>query len=156
MSGVRVPNHLGNMNAHRRLTALRFGIMSAVCSIALTMIAADQITVLDSPVSGANRFYLGNRAPLAPSPFVMRPNGSIAPRGWLRHQLELERDGMIGRLKEISPWLDFQKSAWASEEGKGERGWEEMPYWLKGYGDLGYVLHDEMIIAEEKKWIEAA
>jgi len=145
------------MNAHRCLIALRFGIVSAVCGAVLTIIAAGQITLLDSPpVSGTNSFYESNRAPLAPSPFVKLPIGSIAPRGWLRHQLELERDGMIGRLKEISPWLDFPKSAWASKEGKGERGWEEMPYWLKGYGDLGYVLRDEAIIAEAKKWIEAA
>ena len=103
-----------------------------------------------------NRFYQSNRAPLAPSPFVKLPIGSITPRGWLRHQLELERDGMIGRLAEISPWLNFQKSAWANKEGKGERGWEEMPYWLKGYGDLGYVLRDDAIIAEARKWIDAA
>ncbi|MCL4785338.1 MAG: glycoside hydrolase family 127 protein [Verrucomicrobia bacterium] len=103
-----------------------------------------------------NPLYVANRAPLAPSPFVKLPIGSITPRGWLRHQLELERDGMIGRLVEISPWLNFQKSAWASKDGKGERGWEEMPYWLKGYGDLGYVLRDEKIIAEAKRWIEAA
>ena len=31
-----------------------------------------------------------------------------------------------------------------------------MPYWLKGYGDLGYVLKDDAMIAETKKWIEAA
>lgn len=121
------------------------------------MIAADQIIVLDSPpVSGTNSFYVSNRTPLAPSPFVKLSIGSVTPKGWLRHQLELECEGMIGRLKEISPWLDFQKSAWSSKEGKGERGWEEMPYWLKGYGDLGYVLRDEAIIAEAKKWIEAA
>jgi hypothetical protein len=70
--------------------------------------------------------------------------------------LELERGGMVGRLKEISPWLDFEKSAWASPEGQGARGWEEMPYWLKGFGDLGYVLKDEAVIAEAKEWIEAA
>jgi hypothetical protein len=34
-------------------------------------------------------------------------------------------------------------------------GWEELPYWLKGYGDLGYVLKDEKIIAQAKKWINA-
>lgn len=103
-----------------------------------------------------NPLYVANRAPLAPSPFVKLPIGSITPRGWLRHQLELERDGMTGRLREISPWLNFEKSAWADKEGKGERGWEEMPYWLKGYGDLGYVLRDDAIIAEAKRWIEAA
>ena len=29
-----------------------------------------------------------------------------------------------------------------------------MPYWLRGYGDLGYVLGDKKIIAETSKWIE--
>ena len=30
-----------------------------------------------------------------------------------------------------------------------------MPYWLKGYGDLGYVLHDEKVIKEARRWIDA-
>ena len=63
---------------------------------------------------------------------------------------------MTGRLKEISPWLEFASSSWTDKEGRGRFGWEEMPYWLKGYGDLGYVLKDETVIAEAKKWIEAA
>ncbi|MEO8427025.1 MAG: beta-L-arabinofuranosidase domain-containing protein [Verrucomicrobiota bacterium] len=28
-------------------------------------------------------------------------------------------------------------------------------YWLKGYGDLGYVLQDQKIIREARKWIDA-
>ena len=30
-----------------------------------------------------------------------------------------------------------------------------MPYWLKGYGDLGYVLKDQAIIGKARNWIEA-
>jgi hypothetical protein len=82
------------------------------------------------------------------------PIGSIKPQGWLRHMLELEKAGMTGHLKEISPWLNFETSAWANKEGKGERGWEELPYWLKGFGDLGYVLLDNDLIGEARKWIE--
>ena len=63
---------------------------------------------------------------------------------------------MVGHLAEISPWLNFQKSAWADKQGRGENGWEEMPYWLKGYGDLGYVLKDETVMREARKWIQAA
>lgn len=97
---------------------------------------------------------VANRAPLAASPFMKLPIGRITPRGWLRNMLEIERDGMTGHLKEISPWLKFETSAWANKEGKGERGWEELPYWLKGFADLGYVLKDNDIIAEARKWIE--
>ena len=75
------------------------------------------------------------------------PIGAITPKGWLRHQLELERDGMAGHLAEISPWCKFEGNAWASPQGQGQNGWEELPYWLKGYGDLGYVLKDQAIIA---------
>ncbi len=115
-----------------------------------------QLSVVDGPpVNASNAFYVSNRAPLEPSPFVKLPIGSITPRGWLRHQLELERDGMTGRLKEISPWLNFEGSAWANKQGKGERGWEELPYWLKGYGDLGYVLQGRGDHRRSEEWIEA-
>src|SRR6185503_7401135 len=136
-----------------------FGALLATLS-PVNIIAADQTTVrVVREVKGAadsKPHYTANRSPLEPSPFLKLPIGSIEPRGWLRHQLELERDGMIGRLKEISPWLNFDKSAWGNPRGEGERGWEELPYWLKGYGDLGYVLQDEKIIAEAGKWLESA
>ncbi len=129
-----------------------------VIGLALASLAgAAEVRVAERPdMSAANAHYTANRAPLAPSPYVKLPIGSITPRGWLRHMLDVEREGMVGRLKEISPWLDFSKSSWADPEGKGQFGWEEMPYWLKGYGDLGYVLQDEAIIAEARKWIDAA
>lgn len=134
----------------------RMVLVGIVCELVCTA-TFGQVAVVDRPdMSRTNSFYVGNRPPLAPSPFLKLPIGAITPRGWLRHQLELEKNGMVGRLKEISPWLNFEKSAWANKEGQGERGWEEMPYWLKGFGDLGYVLRDEAIIAEAKKWIEAA
>jgi DUF1680 family protein len=107
------------------------------------------------PTAAPNAWYPSNRAPLAVSPLVKLPPGSIEPRGWLRGQLNLAARGMTGRLDELSPWLRLDKSAWASPEGKGDAGWEELPYWLKGYGDLGYVLGDPQIIAAARKWIEA-
>ena len=125
--------------------------------MATAIAAFSQVTVVEQPdgAAGSNRYYPGNRTPLAPSPFTKLPIGSIAPQGWLRRQLELEKEGMIGRLKEISPWLRFDKSAWGNKEGQGERGWEELPYWLKGFGDLGYVLKDEAVTKEARQWIEA-
>ena len=127
---------------------------AAFLFVALTGSAA--VLVKNKPPADVRgELYIGNRAPLQPSPFMKLPIGSITPRGWLRHMLELEAQGMTGRLKEISPWLEFATSAWANSAGKGQRGWEELPYWLKGYGDLGYVLQDEAIIKEARRWIEA-
>ena len=112
--------------------------------------------VVDAPaVSSSNTFYTANVAPLQPSPFLKLPIGSITPRGWLRHQLELEAQGMTGHLEEISKWCKFEGNAWADPQGQGHSGWEELPYWLKGYGDLGYVLKDEAITKDARRWIDA-
>jgi len=106
------------------------------------------------PLDRANAFYVSNRPPLRPNPFVKLPIGSIAPRGWLRRMLELEADGMTGHLAELSRWCKAEGNAWLSPEGKGHSPWEELPYWLKGFGDTGYVLRDERIIREARRWIE--
>ena len=115
--------------------------------LSTTLLAAERETVtVVKRVVGTNIFqpcYPGNREPLAPAPFIKLPIGSITPQGWLRHQLELEADGMTGQLEEVSKWCKFEGNAWVDPEGNGHSGWEEMPYWLKGYGDLGYVLKDE-------------
>ncbi len=103
-----------------------------------------------------NRHYAGNREPLLPSPLVKLPVGSVRPRGWLRKQLELQAAGFHGHLGEISSFLRKDKNAWLSRDGIGERGWEEVPYWLKGFGDCAYLLKNEKEIAEARVWIEGA
>src|ERR1039458_3076995 len=114
------------------------------------------VEVVQEPAVGSsNPFYPGNREPLLASPLIKLPIGSIIPKGWLRHQLELEAQGMTGRLPEISKWCKFEGNAWSDPQGQGHSGWEELPYWLKGYGDLGYVLGDREIIKGARKWIDA-
>ena len=126
-------------------------------AITLACSAAEQpriACVKQPPTETRSEFYPSNRDPLAPSPFIKLPIGAIRPEGWLRHMLELEARGMTGRLTEISPWCKAEGNAWLSPEGKGHSPWEELPYWLKGFGDLGYVLGDERIIKEARKWID--
>ncbi|HZL34594.1 MAG TPA: beta-L-arabinofuranosidase domain-containing protein [Tepidisphaeraceae bacterium] len=105
------------------------------------------------PIDAPSRLYVSNRAPLRVSPFVQLPTGAIAPKGWLRKELENEANGMVGHLPEVSHWAKFKGNAWANPNATG--GWEEAPYWLKGYGDLGYVLHDQKIIDNTKRWVDA-
>ena len=107
------------------------------------------------PTTRRNSHYPTNRAPLLAEHFVKLPVASITPGGWLCRQLELQRDGLTGHLGEISIWLSKQDNAWLNKEGKGKHGWEELPYWLKGYADIGYVLGDAAMIHEAKFWIEA-
>ncbi|HUA63294.1 MAG TPA: beta-L-arabinofuranosidase domain-containing protein [Verrucomicrobiae bacterium] len=117
-----------------------------------------RVTLLAFLLAGAacaqNSFYTGNRAPLAPSPFVKLPIGAIRPEGWLRTQLQLEAEGFSGRLSEISQYCKYDGNGWVTP-GSADRGWEEAPYWLKGFTDLGFILGDRRIIAEARKWLDA-
>ncbi len=106
------------------------------------------------PTDQRTALYPSNREPLAPSPLVKLPIGAIKPYGWLRHMLRLEADGMVGHLPQLSRWCKADGNAWLSPEGKGHSPWEELPYWLKGCGDMGYVLGDERIIKQARKWID--
>jgi DUF1680 family protein len=108
--------------------------------------------VKEATVTKADGFYQPNRTPLQPTAFQKLPIGSITPRGWLRHQLELDAQGLCGRLTEVSRFLKFEETGWVHPE---KSGWEEVSYWLRGYGNLGYALKDKKIIAETKRWIEA-
>ncbi len=112
--------------------------------------------LVSAPDAPRSTLYPSNKAPLTPSAFVKLPIGAITPKGWLKHQLELQRDGLNGRLEEVSKWLDFSKSSWSDPQGGGKFGWEEFPYWIKGYGDLAYVLGDPKLTANATKWLKAA
>src|SRR5262249_30489254 len=76
-------------------------------------------TVPSPPSSSDKACYTNNRAPLRPNPLLKVPIGAITPKGWLRHQLELEADGLTGHLQEISKWCKFEGNAWASAQGEG-------------------------------------
>ena len=126
-----------------------------ICILSTSGLAtAETIDTLARPDTGRkNDFYVGNREPLLQSPLLKLPIGSIEPQGWLRAQLELEADGFFGHLTELSRFLVKEDNPWLSPEGKGEKFWEEVPYWLKGFGDLAYVLGDQKMIDEAKAWI---
>ena len=106
--------------------------------------------------SGDNTNYISNRKPLEPSVLIKLPVGSVTPHNWLKETLQRQADGLMGNLGEISAWLQEKDNAWLAKNGEGSWGWEEVPYWLKGYGNTAYILGDEKMITGTKKWIEAA
>jgi len=110
--------------------------------------------VAHPPDSRRNEHYVGNRPPLKVRPLVTLPIDSISPGGWLKKKLQLEADGYTGRLEEISLFLREENSAWRSPEGKGKHGWEEVPYWLRGYVPLAYLLDEEDMIENARDWLE--
>jgi len=121
----------------------------------LAMAAAISYSTLDIPsTSGQNAFYASNRTPLKQTPLVKLPITAFTPGGWLRKCLELQSNGLTGHLGEISIWLTKKNNAWLSKSGTGDYGWEEVPYWLRGYSRIGYALRDPGMLAETKFWVE--
>ncbi|MBY0434251.1 MAG: glycoside hydrolase family 127 protein, partial [Cyclobacteriaceae bacterium] len=125
-----------------------------VCLTAFPLAAQWQVSVVEKPDNTSlNSHYATNQPPLKPQHLVKLPVGNIKPGGWLLKNLELQRDGLTGQLGEISAWLTKKNNAWLNKDGTGDWGWEEMPYWLKGYANIGYVLNDKKMIDEAMVWI---
>ncbi len=95
-----------------------------------------------------------NRAPLKPAVYLKLPIGAVTPRGWIARQVRLQADGFSGHLEEISSFLVRKDNAWLSPTREGKNPWEEVPYWLRGYGDLGWVLKDPKIQKEARYWLD--
>ena len=136
--------------------ALAAAALSVPCALAQTTAPSGPTAevVAMPPLDGSNVHYPTSRAPLQPTPFIKLPVGAITPAGWTRRALELQRDGLTGHLGEISIWLTKKNNAWLNKSGQGEYGWEEVPYWLKGYVRIAYMLNDPGMIKESKVWLD--
>lgn len=115
--------------------------------------AGAQVSVVDTPVAGSQSNYTEFRAPLKPAPLLKLPVGKVQPKGWLRKYLELQKEGLNGKLSTVSAWLDKNNNQWLSDAG--DHGWEEVPYWLRGYCSLAYILDDDAMKQEAQMWFDA-
>lgn len=132
-----------------RILALLFAAIATVSTVnaqKAEMVKADAIATTQTN-------YINNRAPLPANPFIKLPVNAITPRGWVAEMLRRQKEGLSGQLGEISDWLDKNGNAWL-EKG-GSHGWEEVPYWLRGYSNLSYILADKKMLEETKFWVEA-
>ncbi len=128
-----------------------FGFL-ALCVASMTVQAQNQdaeVSVVDRPAFSEN----GYRAPLYGGYLRKLPVGQVQPRGWLLEVLHRQRDGLNGQLGSVSAWLDKNNNQWLSD--RGDHGWEEVPYWLRGYSSLAYILNDESMKAEAQVWFDA-
>lgn len=78
------------------------------------------------------------------------PLGAIQPEGWLKHQLQIMRNGTSGHLDEIYPKIE-KDNGWLGGTGDA---WEETPYWLDGAVPLAWLLKDVNLQKKVKKYIE--
>ena len=103
-----------------------------------------------APEPAAGGLYSPNAAPLQPTAFLRLPPGSVRPSGWLAGQLQLQLAGLNGRYQDTSHFLDYATTGWITPANVG---WEEVPYWLRGYSDLAYATGDATALADTERWI---
>lgn len=78
------------------------------------------------------------------------PLGAIQPDGWLKHQLQIMRNGTSGHLDEIYAKIE-KDNGWLGGTGDA---WEETPYWLDGAVPLAWLLKDANLQKKVKKYID--
>ncbi|MBP5393203.1 MAG: glycoside hydrolase family 127 protein [Bacteroidaceae bacterium] len=133
-----------------KLLSIFFSLF-ATCSLMMAQMAVSVVERPDCEQTSSN--YTNFRAPLQQAALLKLPVGKVQPKGWLRKYLELQRDGLNGQLGTISAWLDKNNNQWLSNQG--DHGWEEVPYWLRGYISLAYILDDDEMKDEVQVWINA-
>ena len=134
-----------------RRALLRTGALTAAAmttSPALTS-QASAASARIAPAGGG--LYTPNAAPLAPTALLRLPPGAVRPSGWLAGQLQLQLNGLCGKYQDTSHFLDKSTTGWLNPS---QDGWEEVPYWLRGYGDLAYLTGDATALADTASWID--
>lgn len=122
-------------------------------TVPLLTSASTTVKVVERPGMGTACCFTTISKHLHPSALIKLPVGAVQPRGWLRVILERQRDGLNGQLGIISAWLDKNNNQWLSDSG--DHGWEEVPYWLRGYSSLAYILGDSAMEKEAQVWFDA-
>ena len=91
---------------------------------------------------------------IRPCALNVLPVGKVRPEGWLRMQLELQRDGITGHAEEL--YDDIGNSDWLTGAHRGKQyEWERGPYYAKGLLSLAFALDDATLKARAKRWVDA-
>ena len=110
-------------------------------------ISAQEVNIVERP------YKTGYRAPLHGGYLMKLPVGQVKPKGWLLEVLKRQSKGLCGQLGTVSAWLEKTDNQWLSNQG--DHGWEEVPYWLRGYASMAYILDDQEMKQEAQMWFDA-
>ncbi|MHB8969489.1 MAG: beta-L-arabinofuranosidase domain-containing protein [Pirellulaceae bacterium] len=126
----------------------------------LALACAGAVNASEAETAGKVNYARPFAPPTRPA-FIPLPPGAVEPAGWLRDWCLAARDGYTGHMDEYD---DEFKRAWAADhqmtgEGllwyKGAWPYEGGGYWFDGLARLGYALHDEDLIQQAKRRLDA-
>ncbi|MEU6403341.1 RICIN domain-containing protein [Streptomyces sp. NPDC046985] len=142
------------MSLHRRqfLTLATLTALAATGGPVTAAVAAAGRRPATALPPAAGGLYHPNAAPLRPTALLRLPVTAVQARGWLAGQLRLQLDGLCGHYDEVSHFLDMSTTGWVHTDRVG---WEEVPYWLRGFVDLAIVTRDPGALDRAKRWLEA-
>lgn len=98
--------------------------------------------------TGSSNYY-SNQGELEEGAFIELPLGAVTPEGWLKDQLNLQKDGITGAMEDYDNY--GANSGWLG--GTGEN-WEKGPYYVRGLVALAYTLNEESLKQKAQKWID--
>ena len=73
--------------------------------------------------------------------------------GWLRGQLDLMCEGVTGRLPEFGPYFSKERNGFIYPDTAS--GWEEVPYWLRGFYPMAVLTNNEEHLKTAQTYFEA-
>ena len=111
-------------------------------TLSLLIICLISINIFGQSLSGTEKFV----QPI----YQELPLGAIQPEGWLKHQLQIMRNGTSGHLDEVYAKVG-KDNGWLGGTGDA---WEETPYWLDGAVPLAWLLKDVTLQKKVKKYID--
>jgi hypothetical protein len=87
---------------------------------------------------------------LLPQAFSTATVGTVAPKGWLKDELQVQATGLTGFLAHF--WADIQNSSFIG--GKADGGLHERtPYWLNGLVPASYLTQDANLVALREEYL---
>ncbi len=148
---MSVPWLFSCRHAPRAQFALTLLSAAALLSQTASLEAAEQ---KEQSINYARPFEPG-----IPMQLLPLPPGAVEPAGWLRDWALAARNGITGHLDEWHPtfadgWKGTAiKAPGANSDGTG---WplEQSAYWLDGALRLGFILHDQALIAKIRAWLD--
>ncbi len=113
----------------------------------------DTIKIVENIKSVEKLTNKNNLNPLLQNRLFKLPPGSIKPKGWLKHQLDLMLEGVTGRLYEYGKFFKEDSNGWFFDVSSG---WEEVPLWLRGFYPLAVLTENKRCLDIAQRYIDYA